>query len=188
MTTSRAMTTEAKLEPEFDRSTPIDFDDVDLVRGFSFHGPWGDAIVREPPPCSWVHGPKDVDNRNKPPPKQRIGRFFAVHTSQKVSRAGLDRLRHTHGYDWTEADLSPAGLILGVARIVGITRKAEGWCFGETWEGEPNYGWMLDTVLTFAEPIAGVSGMMGLWRPKEEHRLLIIDRMRTALAGRENRP
>lgn len=180
------MTTEAELA--FDPATPIDFDDVDLVRGFSFHGPWGDAIMRPPPPCSWVHGPKDVDNRSKPPPKQRIGRFFAAHTSQKVSRSGLERLRHTHGYDWTEADLSPAGLILGVARIIGVTRKAEGWCFGETWDGKPNFGWMIDTILPFAEPIQGVSGMMGLWRPAPEIRSIIIDRMRTALTAQEARP
>lgn len=140
------------------------------VRGFTFWRPWGEAIVRPVPPGATAPCPKRVDNR---PPRSvlgsREGHHIAIHTGLTVHPRGLAWINETFGYGWSEGDLEPPGVILGVARVLGRCVQGVPWFFGPTWEGEPNEGWLLGDVIAFDPPVRGVGGApikgaLGCWR------------------------
>ena len=139
------------------------------VRGFTFWAPWADAIVR--PPRGTAPYAKNVDNRpERSALASRVNRHIAIHTGKTIHREGLAWLNATFSYGWTEADLAPAGVILGVARVVGPAQNfSSPWHFGAMYNGKPNVGWLINDVVTFDTPVTGaggarINGALGCWR------------------------
>lgn len=160
------------------------------LRGFTFWRPWVEAIVRPVPRGATAPHPKRVDNRPlRCPLSSRVGRHIALHAGQKVHREGLDWVNATFGYGWTEADLSPPGAILGVARVVGVADPSAPWHFGAEYNGHPNVGWLLDDVVAFESPVFGlggapIPGALGCWRLPEDVRLAVLAAHAAATRGR----
>lgn len=179
-------------DPPAVASDPLDID----VRGFTFYRPWAEAIMRPLPVGATAPYPKRVDNR---PPRSalasRVGKYIAIHTGRTIHADGLAWINATFGYGWTAADLAPAGVILGVARVVGIAPDPTvPWHFGATYNGKSNVGWLLDDVVTFATPVTGengamIDGSLGCWTLPDAVLTAVRERYRAALQGvGENRP
>lgn len=141
------------------------------VRGFTFWRTWAEAVAWDVPAGATAPCRKDVDNR--PPRSQlasRVGRHIAIHTGRTVDKRGLAWLNERFGYRWSEADLAPPGVILGVARVLGVAADLSSpWHFGETYQGKPNVGWSLGDVVVFDPPVTGpggapINGALGCWR------------------------
>ncbi len=127
--------------------------DLDDARGFTFWRGWAEAIVWPVPQCARALNRKDIDNRPYAPPRSRVGKLFAVHTGQKVDHDGLAWMAEAYGYDWTADDLAEPGVILGVVRLAGLAEGQPPWHFGPTRHGRPNFGWRLDSLIAFDEPL-----------------------------------
>lgn len=163
------------------------FGDAELdVRGFTFWRSWAEAIVR--PPRGIAPYAKNVDNRpERSALASRVGKYIAIHTGRTIHREGLAWINDTFGYGWTEADLAPAGVILGVARVVGIAPDTSSpWHFGATYNGKPNVGWLLDDVVPFDVPVTGaggarIDGALGCWRLSAD----VLAEVRTRYRGRK---
>jgi len=126
-----------------------DFD----VRAMSFREPWASAILRPVPVGATAPGPKRIDNRSRAP-GERMGKWIAIRTTDTFDHEGLDWINRTYGYGWTRADKAPAGVILGVARVVGmVTEGSHPWFFGRIHRDKLNVGWMLGDVVAFEAPV-----------------------------------
>jgi hypothetical protein len=126
--------------------------------------------VRQPYACAIVSphktaGFKDRENRTR----------FLGYRGLVAIHAGLAFAEEQDTPQWalaTEAfaaapaELTQTGAILGFARLADCHAAAPGCC-GSVW-GEPDVGvWhnALADNRAFAEPIEGVRGALGLWRP-----------------------
>lgn len=125
-----------------------------VIRGSTFHRPWGEAVVGAVPDGATAPGPKLIDNRTRAPGAM-VGRYLAIRTAQAVSEEGLAWLNEHYKYGWTKASVAPAGFIIGVARVTGVVTEGEHpWYFGPMAGGRPNFGWVLADAVALERPFA----------------------------------
>lgn len=158
------------------------------LSGLTYYRPWSDAITR---------GPKRCENRGRPPPRNLLGAYHAVHAGLKYERGDWPM---PAGFVAPPAERSPMGIV-GVARILGCldTRGAkprihvpdvapEGvsldelvqrlWLLDEDdWWAGP-CGILLDEVTAF-EPVP-CRGARGWWRVPDVEAALVRARWKEA--------
>ena len=169
------------------------------LRGLTFWEPWASAIVRPVPEGATAPHPKRIDNRSHAPGKL-LGGLLVIRTGKTVDPDGLHWINSTYDYGWSRSDLLAPGLLVGVARVLGvITPESERarsrgsalghpWYFGPHYGGKPNFGWTFIDVVTFNDPIAFTPKCgLGQWPLPEEIEKEVRKRWREgmkALMGR----
>lgn len=127
--------------------------------GLTLHRPWPWAFFAPEIPASER---KNIENRTWPPPLRlvREGAWLALHAGKAWDERGDEFLRGL-GLRPPSPEDHPSGVILGVARVVGVVMVEPGrpvpgrWCFGP-------FGWQLAGVRALATPVP-CRGMQGLW-------------------------
>lgn len=137
--------------------------------------PWAGLIIR---------GIKPIENRAWKPPAKLLGQRIAIHAGKKYDRDAelLDRVYDAvnHGGAPQSIACHKLGAVLGTARLVGVVRwvscgiirtTADGTLHidssevpgFEWWDHRYNqFGWLLDEVKEFDEPVPAV-GHQGIW-------------------------
>lgn len=127
--------------------------------------PWDASMLGwRRPDGEFVAGPKDIENRDWPPPRRVIGADIAFHAGQRYDVDGVATMRRL-GFDPpTDAEGSP-GHVVGVVRVVraidvqhfalGEPLRADPWLFGR-------YGWVVDHKRLLPTPVR-CRGAQGLW-------------------------
>jgi hypothetical protein len=149
------------------------------ILGLTLKRPWP-WLICDP---DGVLGParKPVENRTWKPAAHRIGSYIAIHAGQGWDKDALPWIARTLRESWGHEHLGiadkaahPAGVIVGVARLIGVAHQEEpggevSIILGEgdelavaadPWFVGP-YGWLLDGI-TAIEPVE-CGGMLGLW-------------------------
>lgn len=148
---------------------------MDDLRCLTVHQPWAWAIF---------HG-KSVENRVQ---MMKYRGPLAIHSGQRLSERGcreIPDLLDAHEPDealraYAEADL-PYGAILGVVTLYDVHRAARDCCDSPWGEHGPRTVHLrLGGAIEFPEPITGVRGRLGLWKPDEDLHALIQQRTREA--------
>jgi hypothetical protein len=145
------------------------------MKALSLWRPWDRAVAL---------GYKTVENRNWPPPRELIGKRFALQGGAKWDESGA-RFIESMGVRLPSEDAMPGKVLVCSVRLLGYIQreydhkspsiresrtvvgaglkadfdlalaKAGDWFFGE-------YGWIFDRVVYFSEPIP-CAGRQGLW-------------------------
>lgn len=147
-------------------------------RALSVRQPWAQAIVL---------GLKDVENRSRLLVSElALPIRIAVHASATFEAGAIRQMRHALLVDDDQAGLlvgAPLSAIIGVVTIVGVDRPLTIDQVAPTidrmspWWNWDSFGYRLVDPIRFDEPIPS-SGMLGLWRLTELHRLKIEDQLR----------
>jgi hypothetical protein len=110
--------------------------------------PWAEAVAR---------GLKDVENRNWPPPVERIGKLLAIHAGLTYDEAGeLYLLRR--GVALPSRSSLDRGAIIAVARLAGRST-----CSTSPWAEHGVWHWLLADVVRLANPVR-CRGAQQIWR------------------------
>lgn len=136
------------------------------LRGFTLWRPMSFGIV---------HGTKRIENRPWAPPPWIVGRWIAIHGGKKWDDGYADMVADIMHLD----ELPPAARdtgIVGLARVTGYVTESD-----DPWYIPGQYGWTLDQVAAFSEPVP-CRGAQGLWRVPDEIRSQVLNRARWAAA------
>ena len=162
--------------------------DADTERALTLHRPWGEAII---------HGPKRLENRPNPPPRDLVGKRIVIHAGLTWDKGGAPaclalwaRERPESFRGFGEHFYQPAGAFLGTARIVGsvgdmgrralhteetarlvrVAAEAVQEDRASWWSGP--WALVLDEIRALEEPVPSAPGVFhrGYWRLGVEDR------------------
>lgn len=132
--------------------------DRKLIRGLSLTRPWPYAILRLG---------KRIENRSWWPPLYIIGNYIALHAAKSWDDDDAAWIESATGQKLPPKPDHQHSVIVGVAKISGYVTHGSGeippgqhqWFFGP-------YGWLLDDVVEFKQPIH-CAGALSLWQIPE---------------------
>lgn len=133
------------------------------VKALTLWRPWPWAIFHAP---AWA---KRIENRPWRPWNSIIGRRIVLHAGKAFDKDSVDFILDNIAVHGTPRRLGASATdegLIGVARVAGVVDTAEDAALKagqgqERWFFGP-YGWVLDQVRAFPEPIP-CKGAQGLW-------------------------
>lgn len=147
-----------------------------MMHGLTVRQPWGSAIALADPNLLGPLRGKTLENRTWPPPRQLIGKHFAVHAGvHSFDQAdAVDVGRLLYGSDATRDQWQRwiAELTAGCGRILGVAKLA-GFTTGKLpphqarWRVPKHIAWQLEDVRALGRPIL-FRGKQGLWHVPSE--------------------
>lgn len=146
---------------------------------------WRALTVRPPWSAAIVHGPKNVENRNRQ--TRRRGPIL-IHAGVSVDRDAPGRSPALTRWlrPMTDAsNLTVLGAVIGAAVIVDCHPAVPWWrggcCapWGESGPGsESTWHWVLDKRLALPEPVP-CKGALGFWRPAPDALAAVLRQLRS---------
>lgn len=135
------------------------------LHALTLHQPWAFCIAEST---------KRVENRDWPPPRWLVGKYFAIHAGKSYDQDAAVDLA-AEGIVVPPAERIATGAIVAVARLAGAARQ-DGECFGvgqeratearaDRWFFGP-WGWLIEDVVAIA-PVP-CRGMQKLWRVPDD--------------------
>lgn len=164
------------------------------MKALSVQQPWASLIVGSPR----TPGIKRIENRSWIPPRDMIGRRFAIHASKKLDMEAFNELDHgmcgfrREQWPYARPNLFPVSAVIGVATLERFVRGAgefepdreeadirEPWCSipadQRRWYFGP-VGFVLTAIWRVPEPVP-CKGALGFWTLSTDVEAQVVEQL-----------